>query len=218
MPKVRTFDSLVALSKLLLVRGDVLGRIVDHDRAELIATEAIASSPDAGTALYIRAQLAGRFHRFEEANARLDQALAAGIPRYKIDSERAALLQATGRYEDALILRERLAKDEPGRPHAWSARVAAGGNRSMGRRRSHLCGGARCRQWRVAVPVQPTAVRMGRERDALRRSGSRGGDLRRTRRDPARARSGTRTSRRSGARARTAGPRDGAHYAVARDL
>ena len=109
-----TFDNLVALSKLLFVRGDVLGRIADHDRAERIATEAIASSPDAGTALYIRAQLAGRFHRFEEANARLDQALAAGYPRYKIDAERAALLQATGRYEDALVLRERLAKDDPG--------------------------------------------------------------------------------------------------------
>ena len=64
-----TFDNLVALSKLLFVRGDVLGRIADHDRAELIATEAIALSPDAATALYIRARLAGRFHRFEEANA-----------------------------------------------------------------------------------------------------------------------------------------------------
>lgn len=109
-----TFDYLVALSKLLFVRGDVLGRIVDHDRAERIAIEAIASSPDTGTALYIRAQLAGRFHRFEEANARLDQALAARYPRHKIDAERAALLQATGRYEDALSLRERLAKDDPG--------------------------------------------------------------------------------------------------------
>ena len=31
-----TFDDLVALSKLLFVRGDVLGRIADHDRAESI--------------------------------------------------------------------------------------------------------------------------------------------------------------------------------------
>ena len=41
-----TFEDLVALSKLLFVRGDVLGRIADHDRAEVIATEAIALSPD----------------------------------------------------------------------------------------------------------------------------------------------------------------------------
>ena len=44
----------------------------------------------------------------------LDQALAAGYPRHEIDLERAALLQATGRYDDALVLRERLAKDDPG--------------------------------------------------------------------------------------------------------
>ena len=29
-----TFEDLVALSKLLFLRGDLLGRIADHDRAE----------------------------------------------------------------------------------------------------------------------------------------------------------------------------------------
>ena len=71
-------------------------------------------SPGTARALYIRAQLAGRFHRFEEANRLLDQALAAGHPRHEIDVERAALLQATGRYADALVLRERLAKHDAG--------------------------------------------------------------------------------------------------------
>ncbi len=107
-------DHLFALSKLLFLRGDVLGRIADHDRAELIANEAIAISPATTRALYVRAQLAGRFHRFEEASAFLLQSLEAGHPRREIDLERAALLQATGRYEDALVLRERLAKDDPG--------------------------------------------------------------------------------------------------------
>jgi tetratricopeptide (TPR) repeat protein len=109
-----TFDNLVALSKLLFLRGDVLGRIADYDRAELIATKAITLTPNAATALYIRAQLAGRFHRFAEASAGLDQAIAAGYPRSQIDDEAAALLQATGRYEDALVLRKRLADDDPG--------------------------------------------------------------------------------------------------------
>ena len=99
---------------MLFLRGDVLGRIADHDRAELIATEAMALSPHPATALYIRARLAGRFHRFEEAGAVLDQALAASHPPHEIDVERAALLQATGRYEDALVVRERLANDAPG--------------------------------------------------------------------------------------------------------
>ena len=62
-----TFENLVALSKLLFLRGDLLGRIADHDRAELVANEAIALSPGTASALYTRARLAERFHRFEEA-------------------------------------------------------------------------------------------------------------------------------------------------------
>jgi tetratricopeptide (TPR) repeat protein len=109
-----TFENLMALSKFLFLRGDLLGRIVDHDRAELMANEAIALSPDSGSRLYIRARLAERFHRFEEANALLDQAVAAGHPSHEIDIEKAALLQATGHYEEALAVRERLANDNPG--------------------------------------------------------------------------------------------------------
>ncbi|WP_280155023.1 tetratricopeptide repeat protein [Piscinibacter sp. XHJ-5] len=108
------FADLLALSDLLFVRGDVLGRISDHDRAELIAHGAIVLAPATATALFIRARLAGRFHRFTEANLLLDQAVAAGYPTREIDAECAALLQATGRYRQALVLRERLAKDEPG--------------------------------------------------------------------------------------------------------
>ena len=85
------FDDLVALAKLLFARGDLLGRIKDHERAEMIGTEAVAMSPASAHALYVRAQLAGRFHRFEEASAVLDQALAAGYPQHEIDLERAAL-------------------------------------------------------------------------------------------------------------------------------
>jgi hypothetical protein len=39
-----TFENLEALSKVLFLRGDLLGRIVDHDRAEEVANEAIALS------------------------------------------------------------------------------------------------------------------------------------------------------------------------------
>ena len=109
-----SFDDLVALAKLLFARGDALGRIKDHGRAELIGTEAVAMSPASGHALYIRAQLAGRFHRFQEASAALDQAVAAGYPQHEIDLERAALLQAIGQYADALNLRGQLAKRDPG--------------------------------------------------------------------------------------------------------
>jgi tetratricopeptide (TPR) repeat protein len=107
-------DSLLALSRLLFLRGDILGRIADHDRAEFIALEAIRMTPVTPRAAYIRAQLAGRFHQFEEASTFLDQALEGGHPRHEIDLERAALLQATGRYADALVLRKRSAQHDPG--------------------------------------------------------------------------------------------------------
>jgi tetratricopeptide (TPR) repeat protein len=107
-------EDLLALLQLLFVRGDVLGRIADHDRAQQVATEAADSSPDTAIAFYVRARLAGRFHRFREAGPLLDRALTAGHPAREIDAERAALLQATGRYVEALGLRERLANEDPG--------------------------------------------------------------------------------------------------------
>jgi hypothetical protein len=118
-----TFDDLLALSKMLFFRGDVLGRITDHDRAERMATEALALSPDPGTGFYLRARLAERFHRFAEANALLEQALAAGCPLHDIEVERASLLQATGKYPEALLLRDKLAEDEPG-IHTLGARAS----------------------------------------------------------------------------------------------
>jgi tetratricopeptide (TPR) repeat protein len=109
-----SFLDLLALSKLLFLRGDLLGRIAGHDRAERVATEAVGVSPDAGSALYIRARLAGRFHRFGEAGALLEAARAAGYPDREVDAEWAGLLQATGHSVEALALRQRLAQEDPG--------------------------------------------------------------------------------------------------------
>jgi tetratricopeptide (TPR) repeat protein len=108
------FVDLVALSKLLFLRGDLLGRIVDHHRAELVANDAVAASADTASALFERARLGARFHRFKEAGTHLDRARAGGYNRHEIDSERAGLLQATGHYSEALSLREALAKHAPG--------------------------------------------------------------------------------------------------------
>jgi len=108
------FDDQVELFRLLFIRGDLLGRTVDHDRAESAAMEAIAVSRDRAAAFFIRAQLCGRFHRFAEAHALLQRALATGYAPQQVESEKAALLQATGNYAEALVIRERLAKDQPG--------------------------------------------------------------------------------------------------------
>ena len=109
-----TVADLLTLSSLLFLRGDVLGRIADHDRAEVIGNEAVESSRGTGTALLTAVRLAHRFHRFEEANALIDRAHVDGHTTREIDGEKAGLLQATGRYEEALALRERLANAHPG--------------------------------------------------------------------------------------------------------
>jgi tetratricopeptide (TPR) repeat protein len=109
-----TFEEQVELSRLLFLRGDLLGRIADHDRAESVAIDAIAVARDAGCAFYVRARLANRFHRFPEARTMLERALAAGHSPQEIDGERAALLQATGDYRQAQCIRERSANIDPG--------------------------------------------------------------------------------------------------------
>ena len=109
-----SFEDMLALSDLLFARGDLRGRIADHDRAASIAEEAAASSPDAAAALGIRARLAERFHRFEEAHALLDRALTECCPSREIDATRAALFQATGRFREALALRQALATEDRG--------------------------------------------------------------------------------------------------------
>ena len=108
------FGDLLALSRLLFLRGDLLGRIADHDLAERVASEALELAPDPASGLFIRGRLAGRFHRFGEAEALLGRALAARYPGGEVDAERAALRQATGRYTEALALRKWLAHEDPG--------------------------------------------------------------------------------------------------------
>jgi tetratricopeptide (TPR) repeat protein len=113
-------EDLVALSQCLFRRGDILARIADHDRAESIAAESIALSPASARSSYIRAQIAARFHRFDEASDELDQALAKGHLQKEIDTERASLLQAVGRYDEALFLRKRFVQSSPG-IHSYGA-------------------------------------------------------------------------------------------------
>lgn len=109
-----TSEQLFTLSTLLFLRGDLLGRIVDHDRAEEAALRAAALSPTPGRALFITAVVAERFHRFDQAERLLKHALEAGYPAIEIDTEKASVLQATGHYNEALRIRERLADENPG--------------------------------------------------------------------------------------------------------
>jgi tetratricopeptide (TPR) repeat protein len=101
------------LVDLLLLRGRVLGRIADYERAAELAEGLVRDAPDDGTAWLARAKVRATFHRFPEALADLDAAGRRGAHRAGVDAGRAAILQAVGCYDDALVLRRTAAERRP---------------------------------------------------------------------------------------------------------
>ena len=101
------------LVDLLLLRGEVLGRIADYERAAELAEVLVRDAPDDGAAWLARARTRATFHRFAEALADLDAAGRRGADRAAVDAERAAILQAVGCYAEALVLRRTAAERRP---------------------------------------------------------------------------------------------------------
>jgi tetratricopeptide (TPR) repeat protein len=102
------------LVDLLTLRGHVLGRIVDYERAAELAERLVRDAPDDGTALLARARARATFHRFSEALADLEAAGRNGSDRATLDAERAAIFQAVGCYAGALVLCRNGAQRRPG--------------------------------------------------------------------------------------------------------
>jgi tetratricopeptide (TPR) repeat protein len=102
------------LIDLLTLRGHVLGRITDYERAAKLAERLVRDVPDNGAALLARARTRAIFHRFVQALADLDAARRSGSDGNTLDAERAAILQAVGSYAHALVLRYNAAKRQPG--------------------------------------------------------------------------------------------------------
>jgi hypothetical protein len=69
------------LVDLLLLRGQVLGRVADYERAAELAEALVRDAPDDGTAQLARARTRSTFHRFPEALADLDAAGQRGTAR-----------------------------------------------------------------------------------------------------------------------------------------
>ena len=115
-PQVRlgraTVEVRVGLVELISLRGLIVGRIADYERAEEVAEELLRDAPGHAGALLARARTRAGFHRFHEALSDLDRAerLSSSAPpaldAETANSERAAILQALGRYDEALALRE----------------------------------------------------------------------------------------------------------------
>ena len=102
------------LIDLLLLRGEVLGRIADYEHAAELAVELVHDAPDDVRAWLARARTRATFHRFAEALADLETAGQNSLDRAAVDAERAPILQAVGCYWHALVLCEDAAKRRPG--------------------------------------------------------------------------------------------------------
>ena len=101
------------LVDLLILRGDVLGRIADYEQAMGLAELLVCAAPDDGAAWLARARTRATFHRFAKALADLDAAGRCGADQATLDAERAAILQAVGCYAEALVLRRTAAERRP---------------------------------------------------------------------------------------------------------
>jgi tetratricopeptide (TPR) repeat protein len=93
-------DSLFLID-LLLLRGHVLGRVADCERASDLAEQLVRDTTDQGNAYLARSRTRAAFHRFADALADLDAAERRGLDDATLKAERAAILQATGCYDQA---------------------------------------------------------------------------------------------------------------------
>jgi tetratricopeptide (TPR) repeat protein len=101
------------LIELVALRGQVLGCIGDYEWGEERAEQLTRDAPGDGIAYLARARARARFHRFTDALADLDMARRFGADPAVVDTERAGIFQAVGRYEPALAIYKEAAKCRP---------------------------------------------------------------------------------------------------------
>ncbi len=101
------------IAELIALRGQFLGRVADYERADAIAEELVRDAPQDPKAFLARAGARATFHRFAEALADLDCVEQLGFHGARVATQRAAILQATGHYEQALVIRHQAAQVQP---------------------------------------------------------------------------------------------------------
>jgi tetratricopeptide (TPR) repeat protein len=95
-------SSRVLLIELVALRGQVLGCIADYEWAEEKAEQLTRDAPNDGLAFLARARARATFHRFADALTDLDSAQRLRTDPVVVDTERATIFQAIGRYDEAL--------------------------------------------------------------------------------------------------------------------
>ena len=109
-PDCRSTEESIALVDLLILRGLILGRIADYGRAEEIAEQLVHETSNNGAAFLARARVRAVFHRFTDALNDLAVAERLSLGAGGVNGERAAILQALGRYDEAHVIREEAAE------------------------------------------------------------------------------------------------------------
>ena len=161
------------LVELIALRGHVLGRIADAERAAAMADELVGQVPSDARSFVARARMRGVFHRFGSALSDLDTAAALGGDRAELDAERAAIYQALGRYDEALAMR-RLALDDHADFSALAALAGVHGERGeMDEAERWFRAATRCYRDTSPFPVAMLELQRGKlwmEHDDLRRA------------------------------------------------
>jgi tetratricopeptide (TPR) repeat protein len=95
------------LVPLLLLRGQLLGRIADYQRADELSRAVAEGNPGSVEARQLRASVDATLHRFADAEVGLRAAEKLGAQARQLEPARAAILEATGHGAAALPLRQR---------------------------------------------------------------------------------------------------------------
>jgi tetratricopeptide (TPR) repeat protein len=101
-----TVDTNAGLVELITLRGLIIGRIADYVRAEEVAERLVRDAPNEARAFLARARTRAIFHKFNDALADIDCAVRLSLDAETANGERAGILQAVGRFDEALALRE----------------------------------------------------------------------------------------------------------------
>jgi tetratricopeptide (TPR) repeat protein len=101
-----TVEGQVALIELITLRGLILGLVSDYERAGILAERLVNSEAADGAAYVARARTRATFHRFADALKDLDVAEGFSWNADAVKIERAAILQALGRYDEALAIQD----------------------------------------------------------------------------------------------------------------
>jgi len=108
-----TVSQRATIIELRIMRGQFLGHIADYEQAEVLAEQLVGDAPSDGRAFLARAQARVTLHRFAEALADLTEAERLGINGDRCAAVRATIFQASGRYDEALTIRQHLTQMRP---------------------------------------------------------------------------------------------------------